>query len=651
MRERLNALAAAWTWVPRGRHLFIYDLLATAASVVGAFALRFDASNVWMWLSPFIPIAFLPLLILPPVYVGLGLYRRVWRYASMSEMFALVVAVAVGYGVCFVIFVLLAVSDLGGTVGFPRSIWFIEALLALTFVGGGRFLLRAALEQRGAGGRPAGPVPVPTVVYGAGEVGSTVARVAARDPAAGLAVVGFIDDDPHKRNVRLMGKLVFGDLDALPEAVRATGARQLLLAMPEATGASIRRAFETGEALGLEVRTVPRPRELLSGEVRLDSVRRVSVEDLLRREPVAIDLDAVADYINGASVLVTGGGGSIGSELCRQILALGPRRLTALDNHEEALWAIERELGERSIGQPGIDFRSLLADVRSAAAMEAAIGETRPDVVFHAAALKHVPIVEQYPAEGVMTNVIGTRNVLRACERARVGRFVLISTDKAVDPVGAMGATKRMAEHLVVASAQRTGRPYVAVRFGNVLGSSGSVIPTFQHQLSRGGPLTITHPDVTRYFMTIAEAVSLILEAASNASPGEIYVLDMGEPVRIVDLARDLIHLAGMDPDRVPIVFTGLRAGERLHESLFYDHETTERTLHPGVLRVRSRGDVVDQAAVERLVDQLSAAAAEREIRTVRALLRDAHTLGAPPGASGLPSGLAEPQGAAGGAG
>ncbi|TAM61541.1 MAG: polysaccharide biosynthesis protein [Chloroflexota bacterium] len=638
LRALLSRWAASWTWVPRGRHLFVYDVLATAASILLAFAMRFDASNALAWMGPYLPIALLPLLVLPPVYIVMGLYRRVWRYASIDEMFALTAAVAVGYGTCFVIFVLVSVDGLAGSPGFPRSVWFIEALLSLASVGGGRFLLRAILEQRGSYPSGSNGSASPTIVYGAGETGATVARVAARDPAAGLAIVGFIDDDPRKRNVRLFGKRVYGDLDALAEAVRATDARQLLIAMPLASGAAVRRAFETGRALGLEVRTVPPARELLSGELRLESVRRVSVEDLLRREPVAIDDEAVAGYINGASVLVTGGGGSIGSELCRQILALGPRRLIVLDHHEEALWTIERELGEQSTGSQGVVFETLLADVRSAGAMDAAIAESRPDVVFHAAALKHVPIVEQFPAEGVLTNVLGTRNVLRACEREEVGRFVLISTDKAVDPVSAMGATKRMAEHLVVASARRTGRPYVAVRFGNVLGSSGSVVPTFQHQLGRGGPLTITHPDVTRYFMTIAEAVSLILEAASSANPGEIYVLDMGEPVRIVDLAHDLIRLSGLDPDQVPIVYTGLRAGERLHESLFYDHETTEQTIHPGVLRVRSPADEAAPTAVERLVDQLAQAAADREVRAVRALLRDAHRLGAPAEAAGLES-------------
>ncbi len=282
-------------------------------------------------------------------------------------------------------------------------------------------------------------------------------------------------------------------------------------------GRPIRRAFERGQELGLEVRTVPHPRELLGGETLTHRIRRVSVDDLLRREPVDIDTDAVAGYLNGMSVLVTGGGGSIGSELVRQILAVGPRLITVVDNHEEALWSIERELAERIAGNPGVAFEPVLADVRSPEAVDAVIGRARPEVVFHAAALKHVPIVELSPAEGVMTNVIGSGNVISACERLGVKRFVLISTDKAVEPIGVMGATKRLAELLTVASARRTGRPYVAVRFGNVLGSSGSVIPIFQRQLEQGRPLTITHADATRFFMTIPEAVSLILQAGATA--------------------------------------------------------------------------------------------------------------------------------------
>ena len=367
------------------------------------------------------------------------------------------------------------------------------------------------------------------------------------------------------------------------------------------------------------------------------------MEDLLRREPVDIDTDAVAGYLKDMSVLVTGGGGSIGSELVRQILAVGPRLITVVDNHEEALWSIERELAERIAGKPGVSFEPVLADVRSPEAMNAVIGRARPEVVFHAAALKHVPIVELSPAEGVMTNVIGSGNVISACERLGVKRLVLISTDKAVEPIGAMGATKRLAELLTVASARRTDRPYVAVRFGNVLGSSGSVIPTFQRQLEQGRPLTITHADATRFFMTIPEAVSLILQAGATAVGGDIYVLDMGQPVKILDLARDLIRLSGLDAERVPIVYTGLRAGERLHEALFYDHETTERTGHESIMRVRADAVGPIGKPLDSLLSELEPAALRHDDTRVREILArvSALTTPRPPASPAAPAAAA----------
>jgi FlaA1/EpsC-like NDP-sugar epimerase len=607
-------------WSPRGRHLFLFDIVAVGAAIVGAFGLRFDANNVVGNMQPYLPVLLLPLVVMPPVFIGFGLYRREWRYASVNEMVAITAAILVGTGITFAIQLLLGALGAPGTLGFPRSVFVIEALLLLALVGGSRFALRAGIE-RSDRDRGDTSKAVPVLIYGAGEVGATVTRVADRDPAAGIKVAGFIDDDPGKRGSQLLGRPVFGDLDQLPTAIQRTGARELVVAIPEAPGEIVRRAFQAARAAGLEVRTVPPPRDLLSGRVAVTALRKVSVEDLLRRAPVAVDLDSVAGYLNGASVLVTGGGGSIGAELVRQIRAMGPEVLTVVDNHEEALWAVEGELGEDAVGA-GVQLVPRLVDVRSPEAIEAVIAQARPDVVFHAAALKHVPIVELQPSEGVMTNVVGTLNTLRACELAGVPRFVLISTDKAVDPIGAMGLTKRLAEHLTVAAAERTGRPYVAVRFGNVLGSSGSVVPTFQRQLAEGRPLTVTHPDVTRYFMTIGEAVSLILEAAANPSSGEIYVLDMGAPIRIVDLARDLVSLSGLDPDSVPITYTGLRAGERLHEALLHDDETTEPTQNPGLMRARSRGNA-DGARLDSLVERLTAAARVRNDRLVRELLRE----------------------------
>ena len=628
-------------FVPRGRHLFVYDIAATLLAIGIGFGLRFDTVAVASSISPFMPVALLPLLVMPPTYAIFGLYRREWRYASVQEMFTLAGAVLAGTIVTVAVFEVLAYAGLGGTAGFPGSVFVTEALLSLALVGGGRFALRASLERRGVSGGTDEELGLPTIVYGAGETGATVARVAARDPDAGLNVVGFIDDDPAKHGSRLMGKHVFGGLDALPKAARDTHARQLLVAMPTASGPAIRRAFERGQELALQVRTVPHPRELLGGDSLAQRIRKVSVEDLLRRAPVEIDTDAVAGYLNGASVLVTGGGGSIGSELVRQILDVGPRLITIVDNHEEALWSIERELAERT-ANPDVDCELVLADIRSQEAVDAVIGRARPDVVFHAAALKHVPMVEHSPAEGAMTNVFGSQNVISACERLGVKRFVLISTDKAVEPISAMGATKRLAELLTVASARRTGRPYVAVRFGNVLASSGSVIPIFQRQLEQGRPITITHADATRYFMTIPEAVSLVLQAGSTPDSGVIFVLDMGEPVKIVDLARDLIRLSGLAEDQVPIVYTGLRAGERLHESLSHDHEITERTGHESIMRVRANAVGVVGEELEALLGELEAATRRHDDDRVRELLRRVAALGRP--ATEAPAGEAAPK-------
>ncbi len=326
---------------------------------------------------------------------------------------------------------------------------------------------------------------------------------------------------------------------------------------------------------------------------------------------------------------MTGGGGSIGAELARQILAFGPRRVTIIDHSEVAIWAIEQELHERAAAA-GQQLVTTLADIRSQAALDHIFREAEPDVVFHAAALKHVPMCEQHPAEAALTNVVGTRNVLRAAAASGVQRLVLISTDKAVKPVSVMGATKRIAELLALQSAARTGRHCLAVRFGNVLGSSGSVVPVFQRQLEHGLPITITHPDATRYFMTIPEAVSLILEAGGDDATAGIFVLDMGDPVRITDLASDVIRLSGADPETVPIHYIGLRPGERLHETLFYDHEATEQTAHPRVLRAIDEVAAISESELDRIVARLEEAAQARNERAVRTGLVEAGVLNVP---------------------
>lgn len=608
----------------RGLHrtgwlLFVLDIVAAFAAGIIVLCIRFDTPDLTIAVLPYLPATLLPFAIRPLVHIAFGLHRREWRYASVRDLLDLVRAVMVGSAIVVVVFLVLDRLDAPGTSPFPRSFFLLEPLVFLALTGGARILVRTSLERRNGVVSSGGSTP--TLVYGAGSAGAIIARMATAGGLRGIQIVGFVDDDKQKHGSRLLGHRVYGGLEDLPHAVERTGAAQLLVAIPSGESNPVRRAFDAAQALGIAVKIVPPLRDMVTGHYQVSGIRAVNVEDLLRRAPVEIDFEAVASSINGASVVVTGGGGSIGSELVRQILSLGPRVLTIVDQNEWALWNVERDIATLRREADGAHVVAALADVRSPAALNAVLRGARPDVVFHAAALKHVPYVEFYPAEGVLTNVIGTRNVLRACEHLNIGRFILISTDKAVEPVSVMGATKRLAEQLTVAAGHRTGYPYAAVRFGNVLGSSGSVVPLLQRQLDDGLPLTITQPDATRYFMTIAEAVSLILEAGTDPLAGDVYVLDMGEPMRIMDLARDLVRLNGVDPDSVQFTVTGLRPGERLHEKLFYDDEVAERTRHAGILRAARPVSASIENQIEAFVDELAAAAREHNDQAVRELL------------------------------
>lgn len=604
--------------------LFAFDLLAATIAPLASLLVRFDTVDSAVWLTPFLPAALLPILVRPGVFIAFGLYRREWRYASVRELLDLVNAVAIGSLLILASYATLSALGIPGTNPFPRSFFLLEPTFFLLLTAGIRLMIRATLERKALRDLPAG-APAPTIVYGAGAAGAIIGRLVTSGALSEIRIVGYVDDDPRKHRSRLMGHRVFGGLADLPEVTDRTGATQLLVAIPSGPANPVRRAVAAAQELALVVKTVPSLPDVVTGRYQVSGIRSVSVEDLLRRAPIAIDPEAISASINGASVAVTGGGGSIGSELVRQILTLGPRVLTIIDHHEWTLWNVERDISARRMESEGAHIVASLADVRSPSSLDAVLRRAKPDVVFHAAALKHVPYVELYPSEGVLTNVVGTRNVLRACERLGVSRFVLISTDKAVEPVSVMGATKRLAEQLTVVAGHRTGRAYTAVRFGNVLGSSGSVVPLLQRQLDDGLPLTITQPEATRYFMTISEAVSLILEAAANPVPGDIYVLDMGKPIRIIDLARDLVRLNGVDPETVRFTVTGLRPGERLHEKLFYEDEMAERTTHAGIFRASRDHSHRLESELDGLVDELEGAAAERNDQAVRELLRGSH--------------------------
>ncbi len=565
----------------RGRHFLIIDLAAILMSCYLTLSLRLDGLMGFDALAPYLPIALLPLAVRPLVNVRFGLYKRSWGYASVPDLTQIIWAIVIGTVICTAVFFgVLVPSGSPEAQALPRSFWILEMILSLAMIGGARFFVRVCNELGTWAVIEGEPVALtPALLFGAGQTGALMARSAMREPKAGVKPVGFLDNDPAHRGSSVAGLPVIGGLDRLEEAIRKTGARMLLITMPNASGETIRMIMDRAVEAGLTVRTVPPIYELLDGSRSVNRLREVRLADLLTREQVTVHAPGVSDTVRDQVVMITGAGGSIGSELARQVYAFGPSRLILVDRAESPLYMIQRELELRALdGRGRGDLSIHLANVASRAVVSRLIAETKPAVIFHAAACKHVPMMEEHPSEGVQVNIGGTMAVLSAAVEARVPRFVLVSTDKAVEPSSVMGATKRLAEWLVADAAARTGFRYVAVRFGNVLGSAGSVLPIFQSQLENGEAITITHPDMSRYFMTIQEAGWLILDAAAIGRPGDLFVLDMGAPVRIVDMVHDLIRLSGRDVASVPIRFTGLRPGEKLHERLFYETENVALT-------------------------------------------------------------------------
>ncbi|WP_309081067.1 nucleoside-diphosphate sugar epimerase/dehydratase [Zhihengliuella sp.] len=461
----------------------------------------------------------------------------------------------------------------GPEVSVPRSTALIAAPLALVIMGCARFVVRKRLQSRV---RPAAQAER-TLVFGAGYLGETAVRRMVHDAGSNFVPVALLDDDPAKARLILHGVKVVGGLEKLEEVARRTEATNVVIAIGDADADLVRRVSDAAAAVHLHVMVFPPLEEILAGKTKLSDLRDISIEDLIGRTPVDTHVESIAGYLAGKRVLVTGAGGSIGSELCRQILKYAPSELIMLDRDETGLQSAQ--LG--TTGHGLLHTRDVvLADIRDLESLNAIFADRKPDVVFHAAALKHLPMLEQYPDEAWKTNVIGTLNVLRAAEAADVETFVNISTDKAANPTSVLGHSKRVAERLTAWMASATGRPYISVRFGNVIGSRGSMLPTFQTLIEAGGPLTVTHPDVTRYFMTIPEACQLVVQAGGIGRAGEVLILDMGEPVRILDVARRMIDMSGKD---IEIVFTGLREGEKLHEELIGFGESDSRPFHPKI--------------------------------------------------------------------
>jgi FlaA1/EpsC-like NDP-sugar epimerase len=516
-----------------------------------------------------------------PVFAAFGFYNRWWRYVSTRDMWGAVRGVLVAGVLAFLVFTALDFHP----AKVPRGIWVVFVLLLLAFVTGSRLLARTIIERPTAGAIVARGKEV--IVVGAGDAAQLILREMLRNPGLGYTPIGLVDDDPRKKNLRLHGVRVLGTTAELPQLLRDRRPDELLIAIPSASGEVRDRIVQMARAEKIPVKTLPSLPELIVGDFNLaGQIRPVEVEDVLGREPVEADLDSIAGYLTGEVVLVTGAGGSIGAELCRQIARVGPTRLVLVDSSEPALFEIEREL----VDERGFHATAaVLGDVGNATKMRQIFEKYRPGVVFHAAAYKHVPLMEANPLEAVRNNALVTRTIADVAVEYEAKRFVLVSTDKAVNPKTVMGQTKALCEWIVEAWGHRpdTVTSFCAVRFGNVLGSSGSVIPIFRRQIARGGPVTVTHPEMTRFFMTIPEAVQLVIQAGAIGGQGQVYVLDMGEPVRIVDLADTMIRLSGKEPGRdIAIEFVGPRPGEKLHEELWSEDETVTPSPYEAIMLV-----------------------------------------------------------------
>jgi FlaA1/EpsC-like NDP-sugar epimerase len=604
----------------RNRYVLIADVLLVIVSVLGSYVLRLELGAAF---SFYLPSAYwmigTALLIKPLIYYYFRLYRRMWIYASVQELKLILTAVTTASVLLSV--VMVSFFNLGFFTGFPRSVLVIDWLISVLLVGGLRFTIRLLSESisQQAGASSNGKTKR-ALIIGAGDAGALVVRELQKNPQINLVPCGFLDDNPAKFKQQIHGIPVIGSLTDLAKVLDNHRVDEVIIAIPSAPGKVIRLVTDVCRLKAVHFRTMPGIYELLGGKVNVNRLREVDITDLLRREPTRIMDEQIGKAIGGRVVLVTGAGGSIGSELCRQIARWGPAELILLGHGENSIFEAYLELQDRF---PTLSIRPIIADVRDKERLERVFSNFRPQVVFHAAAHKHVPLMETNVEEAVTNNVEGSRSLVQVAVEYDVERLVMISTDKAIRPANVMGATKRLAEMTVVDAAERYGRDFCVVRFGNVLGSRGSVVPLFKRQIARGGPVTITHPDMKRYFMTIPEAVYLVLQAASMGEGGETYVLNMGEQVRILDLAEDLIRLSGLEPGRdIEIVFTGIRPGEKISEDLWDSGNAFARTSHPDIYRLDGNDDMRGEV-LKKSIDEIIRLAREGDHQAVLGMMDD----------------------------
>ncbi|MDF1522544.1 MAG: nucleoside-diphosphate sugar epimerase/dehydratase [Trueperaceae bacterium] len=601
-------------WLSRRLRTGFVDLVLWSIATVGAFALRYDGRipDVGWVVAVFAALTSMKLI----ASTTFGLHRQSWRRFSFLD--APIVAGAMA-SVGVVATVTLLVAPIPAV---PIGLPLVDALLSLVLMLGARGGVRYLDEDR-ARRAPTARRTRNVLLVGAGEAGSIMVREILRHPETGMNPVGFLDDDPGKAGIRISSVPVLGKVADIADAIVREGVDEVLICVPSADGGSVRSIIERarGAAPHVVVRTIPALHELLSGKVQINRIRSVTIDDLLRRPTVELDVAHILDYLHGKRVMVTGAGGSIGSELVRQICKFQPKELILFGHGENSIYQLEREL---DVDWPGIKYRSVIAAVQNVVRLENVFNTYHPEVIFHTAAHKHVPLMEQNPEEAVFNNIVGSRNLVELAVQYGVTHFVNISTDKAVNPTSVMGASKRIVEMLVESASRRatSSQTFVSVRFGNVLGSRGSAVPIFKKQIAAGGPVTVTHPDMVRYFMTIPEAARLVLQASAHGTNGEIYILDMGEPVKVLDLVKDLIRLSGLEPDSdIPIVFTGTRPGEKLYEELMTESEQKGRTSHEKIFVAQPQP--MDTDALERTVDDLTAAALASDGEQIRVLLSD----------------------------
>jgi len=572
----------------RNRHFLILDCLFLILSPFLSLALRLDGKiNFDEYFTGLVWCTLIFLVLKISLFYKLGLYKRYWNSASIDELAKLIYIVFWAIVLQTTFFIVFNNLNILYFETLPLSTPLLDGIITFFFVAGVRFSIR--LSERLNERRKISYHGERVLVVGSGKAGNSIVQEMQRNPQLGLNPVGFVDDDIEKKGLKIRGLPVMGTRHSLPEVIAKMDINKVIIAMPTAPGSEIRDIVSICRNSGVQARTIPGIYEILDEKVRIDSIRQVQIEDLLRREPVKTDTNKVKDFLKGKKVLVTGSGGSIGSELCRQIIKCNPSELILLGQGENSIFDIQYEVLKRLSITNGkkldTQVKTIIANIRSYNRLDNIFMEHQPDVIFHAAAHKHVPIMEMNSCEAISNNIKGTQNLIDLALKHNVEHFVYISTDKAVNPSSIMGASKRVAEMIVLKAARVYGKNYSAVRFGNVLGSRGSVVLTFKRQIAEGGPVTITHPDMQRFFMTIPEAVQLVLQASVIGKGGEIFVLDMGKPVKVLDLAKDIIRLSGYEVEKdIKIIHTGLRPGEKLYEELFIEGEIYEKTIHEKIL-------------------------------------------------------------------